>query len=238
MLTLGLPWLKAAEAGRLRLFLLYAKINGNMDGAVNGKDSGEKRKSSWVKTRLIPILGLLVILGIVVGVFLLWRYHPEKIEELQELGYLGAFAISLALNATIVLPAGNFLIIATLGAALPSATLVGIVGGLGAAIGEFTGYAAGYSGQAIIQKQKLYARLEGWMKRWGFLTIFILSAVPLFFDLAGIAAGALRYKAWKFFLACWLGRTILYILIAWAGVMGWEWLLNCSTDRRLYLQDK
>jgi len=197
-----------------------------MNAAGNNGNGGEEPKSSWVKTRLIPVLGLLAIVGIVIGVFLLYKYHPEKIEELQEFGYLGAFLISLTLNATIVLPAGNFLIIATLGAALPSATLVGIIGGLGAAIGEFTGYAAGYSGQAIIQKQRLYTRLEGWMKRWGFLTILLLSVAPLFFDLAGIAAGALRYKAWKFFLACWLGRTILYILIAWAGVMGWEWLLN------------
>jgi len=197
-----------------------------MNAAGNNGNGGGEQKSSWVKTRLVPILGLLVIIGIVIGVFLLYKYHPEKIEELQEFGYLGVFIISLTLNATIVLPAGNFLIIATLGAALPSATLVGIIGGLGAAIGEFTGYAAGYSGQAIIQKQKLYNRLEGWMKKWGFLTIFALSVAPLFFDLAGIAAGALRYKAWKFFLACWLGRTILYILIAWAGVLGWEWLLN------------
>jgi len=197
-----------------------------MNETGNGDNCRNGRNYSWIRTRVLPVLGLLFIVGIVIGVFLLWRYHPEKIEELQEFGYLGAFLISLALNATIVLPAGNFLIIATLGAALPSATLVGIVGGLGAAIGEFTGYAAGYSGQAIIQKQRLYHRLEGWMKRWGFLTIFILSAAPLFFDLAGVAAGALRYKAWKFFLACWLGRTLLYILIAWAGVLGWEWLLN------------
>jgi len=192
---------------------------------INDRTGGEK-KSSRVKTRLIPILSLLAVVAIVVGVFYLYKYHPEKIEELEGFGYLGVFLISLTLNATVVLPAGNFIIIATLGAALPSATLVGIIGGLGAAIGEFTGYAAGYSGQAIIQKRQLYTRLEGWMKKWGSLTIFVLSAAPLFFDIAGIAAGALRFPIWKFFIACWLGRTVLYIAIAWAGVLGWDWLLN------------
>jgi len=191
----------------------------------NYKAEGDKN-SGWVKTRLIPIVGLIVVVAIVVGVFFLYRDHPEKVEQLEEFGYLGAFLISLTLNATVVLPAGNFLVIATLGAALPSATLVGIVGGLGAAIGEFTGYAAGYSGQAIVQKRQLYARLESWMKRWGSLTIILLSAAPLFFDLAGIAAGALRFPVWKFFIACWLGRTILYLAIAWAGAMGWEALLK------------
>jgi membrane protein YqaA with SNARE-associated domain len=191
----------------------------------NHTAEGEK-KDSWIKTRLIPILGLLAVVSIVVGVFYLYRYHPEKVEQLEEFGYLGAFLISLTLNATVVLPAGNFFIIATLGAALPSATLVGIVGGLGAAIGEFTGYAAGYSGQAIIKKRQLYIRLERWMKRWGSLTIFFLSAMPLFFDLAGIAAGALRFPPWKFFIACLLGRTILYLAIAWAGAMGWNAVLE------------
>ena len=209
----------------VRITPLCYNIQDMNEAGDNYKAEGEK-KDSWVKTRLIPLLGLLVVVAIVVGVFYLYRYHPEKVEQLEEFGYLGAFLISLTLNATIVLPAGNFLIIATLGAALPSATLVGIVGGLGAAIGEFTGYAAGYSGQAIVQKRQLYNRLEGWMKRWGSLTIFFLSAAPLFFDLAGIAAGALRFPIWKFFIACWLGRTVLYLAIAWAGAMGWEALLK------------
>ncbi len=184
-----------------------------------------EKKSNWVKTRLIPLLGLLVVVALAVTIFLLYENNPEKFDQLEELGYLGAFLSSLILNATVVLPAGNFLVIFALGTAL-SPVLVGIIGGLGAAIGELTGYAAGYSGQAIIQKQRLYVRLEKWMKRWGFLTIFLLSAFPLFFDIAGIAAGALRYKAWKFFVACLLGRILLYIAIAWAGALGLDWLKN------------
>lgn len=185
-----------------------------------------EEKKSWLKTKLLPLLGLLAVVAIAFTIFYLCKYHPEKFEQLEEFGYLGVFLISLILNATIVLPAGNFLIIATLGAALPSATLVGIIGGLGAAIGELTGYAAGRSGQAMVQKSQLYLRLERWMKRWGSLTIFGLSAFPFFFDVAGIVAGALRFPIWKFFIACWLGRTLLYIGIAWAGVLGWDWLLN------------
>jgi len=49
--------------------------------------------------------------------------------------------------------------------------------------------------------------------------------VPLVFDLAGIAAGALRFPLWKFILLCWLGRTILYIFIALSGAWGWEIIL-------------
>jgi membrane protein YqaA with SNARE-associated domain len=189
------------------------------------QDKGEA-KGGWVKNRLLPIVGLLLVVGIVAGVFFFYRSYPERVAALQGYGYLGVFIVSVLLNATIVLPAGNFLVLATMGAILPSATLVGLVGGLGAAIGELTGYAAGYSGQAIVSRQRVYTRLKGWLARWGMLTVFILSAAPLVFDLVGIAAGVLRFPLWKFFVACWLGRTILYLIIAWGGVLGWEALLR------------
>jgi membrane protein DedA with SNARE-associated domain len=180
----------------------------------------------WFLRRWIPIFGLLLIILLVVGLFLLYRNNPDVIDGLERYGYIGAFLISIALNATLFLPAGNFLVLAALGATLPSATLVGLAGGLGAAIGESTGYFAGRSGRAIIGNRDLYDRTEGWMHRWGFWALFGLSVAPLFFDLAGIAAGACRYKFWKFFAACWLGRSILYVAIAWGGLKGWEWLLN------------
>ena len=196
-----------------------------MDGT--DRDKGEVR-GVWVRNRLLPVLGLLLIIGIVIGVFFFYRSYPEwfEAETLKRWGYLGVFFISVLLNATIVLPAGNFLVLATMGAVLPSAILVGLVGGLGAAVGELTGYAAGYSGQAIVSRQRVYTRLKGWVQRWGMLTVFILSVVPFVFDLAGIAAGVIRFPLWKFFIACWLGRTILYLVIAWGGAMGWEALLN------------
>jgi len=180
----------------------------------------------WLRGKLIPLLTLLLVIAIMVGIFYFYRHYPDRITQLKGYGYLGAFLISLILNATIVLPAGNILILAILGATLPSATMVGLAGGVGAAIGEMTGYMAGYSGQAIVQRQKVYANLEGWVKKWGAVTIFLLSVVPFFFDLAGIAAGVLRFPLWKFLLACWLGRTILYIVIALAGVQGWEAILR------------
>jgi len=196
-----------------------------MNETANNKPAGVDRRR-WLRQRLIPLLILLVVIAVVAGVFYLYQAHPGKINELQQFGYLGAFIISVTLNATLVLPAGNFVVMAAFGATLPSATLVGLVGGLGAAIGEITGYVAGYSGQSMIQRRKVYQRLERWVKRWGTLTIFLLSIAPLFFDLAGLAAGALRFPFWKFFIATWLGRTILYIGIAWAGAMGWEALLD------------
>jgi len=183
-------------------------------------------KQGWLKRNITPLLTLLLVIAIIVGISYFYKNYPGRIDELKTYGYLGAFLISLVLNATVVLPAGNFIMIATLGATLPSATMVGLAGGVGAAIGEITGYMVGYSGRAIVQKQKIYTRLEDWVRRWGAVAIFFLSLVPFFFDLAGIAAGVLRLPLWKFLLACWLGRTISYIVIALSGALGWEVVLR------------
>lgn len=183
-------------------------------------------KGHWFKRNLIPILTLLFVIGISVGIFLFYRSSPERLETLEGYGYLGAFLISLTFNATVILPAGNVLVMAALGAVLPSALLVGLAGGVGAAIGEITGYMAGYSGRGVVARLKLYNRMVEWLKRWGMLAIFFLSLIPFFFDLAGIAAGVLRYPLWKFLIACWLGRTVLYVAMAFAGAWGWDTVLG------------
>jgi membrane protein YqaA with SNARE-associated domain len=186
----------------------------------NEKQAGNEKRS--LKKRLIPLLTLLLVIAISVCIFYFYRNYPDKINDLKAYGYLGAFTISLIFNATVILPAGNILILSALGAILPSAILVGLVGGIGAALGETTGYLAGYSGHGMVVKSRLYGRVEGWVRKWGTMTILILSLVPFVFDLAGIAAGVLRFPFWKFFLLCWLGRTLLYIGVALAGSWGWE----------------
>ena len=197
-----------------------------MGEIISDDKQAEGKKEDRLKKRIIPSLTLLFVIAITVGIFYLYRHYSVRVEELKAYFYLAPFLISLTLNASVILPAGNILMISAFGAILPSATLVGLVGGAGAAIGEITGYMAGYSGRGIVGNVKLYARLEYWVRKWGFIAIFVLSIVPFVFDLAGIAAGVLRFPFWKFILACWLGRTILYIIAAFAGVWGWGAILR------------
>jgi len=182
-------------------------------------------KSGGVRKKIIPLLALLFVITISVGLFYFYKQYSDRIEELTAYGYLGAFVISIIFNATVILPAGNIVILSALGATLPSAVVVGLVGGAGAAIGEITGYIAGYSGRGLAERSGIYSRVEDWVKRWGSVTIFVLSLAPFIFDLAGIAAGALRFPLWKFILLCWLGRTILYVVVVVLAVMGLKILL-------------
>ncbi len=196
-----------------------------MSKVISYDKVGGVRRKGWVRKKIIPLLTLLLVIGISVGLFYLYKQYPGGIEELKAYGYLGAFLISLTFNATIILPAGNILILSALGVTLPSAAVVGLVGGIGAAIGETTGYMVGYSGRGLVERSRMYSRVEGWVRRWGAMTIFVLSLVPFIFDLAGIAAGALRFPFWKFFLLCWLGRTILYVVFVTLAALGWEAVL-------------
>jgi len=202
-----------------------------MSKIISKEKQAGAEKRNWLKKRLIPLLILLLIIAITVGIHLVYGRHPERLIELEDYVYGGAFLISLIGNATIILPGAVLVILSEISVVLYPVTgpvgpiIVGLVGGAGAAIGEITGYMAGYSGRGVAQRSKMYSRVEGWMRRWGAMTIFIMSVVPFVFDLAGIAAGVLRFPFWKFFLLCWLGRTLLYIGAALAGAWGWEAVL-------------
>ncbi len=89
------------------------------------KQVGAKKKG-WLSKRLVPIVILLLVIAIMVSAFYFYKVYPSRIDELKAYGYLGAFLISLVLNATVILPVGTFAVVATLGATLPSATLVGL----------------------------------------------------------------------------------------------------------------
>ncbi len=174
----------------------------------------------WFKKHYLPLLGLLATLAIIATISVLYIKNPDIFKDLEGYGYTGVFVISVFLNATIILPVSNMTIIMAMGAALPSPFIVGVVGGIGAGIGEMTGYLAGRSGRGLLSKSNIYTRVEKWVKRWGWIAIFLLSMFPFFFDVAGIIAGAMRMPIWKFFLATWLGRTITYVTVAYLASLG------------------
>ncbi len=147
---------------------------------------------------------------------------------LSSFGYLGAFLISLIGSSTIILPlpAGTFIF--SLGPFL-NPIILGITAGLGATLGEFSGYALGYGGGKIAQnyiKNQMVKAKEMFKKYGGFFVIILFAATPLPDDIVGILAGLLKYEVKKFFLAVFIGKTIFYLILAFAGRYGINWFLN------------
>ena len=136
-------------------------------------------------------------------------------------GYLGVFLASLISTATIFfpVPGGAVMIIA---ATIFNPAWVAVAAGTGAALGECTAYFAGYGGRVVIggKQAQRYQKAETWMKRYGNGTIFFFALAPFLpFDLAGIAAGTLRFPFRKFFLATLAGRLVrafIEVYLVWA----------------------
>ena len=183
------------------------------------------RMVTWLKRNYLSLLALFFAVAIVVGLYFFAYRYPDKVREFETYGYLGAFLISLVTNATVVLPVPGFVLLFALGAAC-NPILIGLTAGIGGAIGEMTAYLLGYSGRGVIKNVKFYDRAVFWLRKWGSLTVFVFAATPLPFDVLGIGAGALRFPVWKFFTACFFGKTVLYTILALAGAWGWESVLR------------
>ncbi len=159
----------------------------------------------------------LAILLLVIGISLYIFSIRADAARWANYGYAGIFVISVLANATVLLPAPGIALVLAMGSVF-SPILVGLAAGIGAAIGELSGYAAGFSGQGVFERTRLYDRLVAWMRRYGALTTFVLAAVPNpFFDLAGMAAGAMRMPVHKFFLWCLAGKIIKMLIFAFTG---------------------
>jgi len=168
------------------------------------------------------ILALIVVLATVPLAY----FANDFIGDWGALGYTGAFLVSLVSSAAIVFPVPGLAVVFALGASL-NPFLVGIVAGLGMALGEFTGYLAGYSGEAVLHRIKFYGRLEGWMRSHGWAVIFVSAVIPNpLFDVVGAMAGAFDYPAWKFFIFCFAGKVVKSVMVALAGAWGLHYILE------------
>jgi len=147
-------------------------------------------------------------------------YFREHLQEFASYGYAAVFVIGLVSSATVILPVPGLAVSSVLGGVF-NPWIVGLVAGIGQALGEVSGYLVGYSSQTLVDENPTYRHIQNWMRRHGVLTLFVLSLIPNpLFDLAGIAAGAVRFPMWKFLLSCALGKIVKNMIFALAGYFG------------------
>lgn len=180
----------------------------------------QDHKKSGVGVVLLRILALAAVIGITVYIYSI----RERVDEFAAYGYPGIFLIMLMANATVILPAPGVAVVFAMGSVF-NPLGVALAAGTGGAIGELSGYLAGFSGQAIVENTTIYDRITPWVQKYGVWAIFVLSAIPNpFFDLAGIAAGVAKIPVWKFLLFCWAGQIIKMAMFAFAGAYSIDWL--------------
>jgi membrane protein YqaA with SNARE-associated domain len=208
----------AAQAGAVR------ENGGQVDGVIpaDGSDAAilpaaprpfsitllvERLASTW--------RGRFVILIIVGGVSAAGYLLQDRI-GVGQLSYGAVAAAVLLASGGLVVPVPALAITCTTATFLNPAAIA-VIAGLAGTLGELTGYFLGYSGSGVLERRRFYHRVEGWMRRRGWLLLFIISAVPNpLFDVAGIAAGALRYPLWRYLVAVGLGKQVKFFMIAYA----------------------
>jgi uncharacterized membrane protein YdjX (TVP38/TMEM64 family) len=177
-------------------------------------------KKLWLN--LARILALVAVIALTVFIYMV----RDQAEELAKFGYPGIFLITFMAYATVLMPAPGLAVVFAMGGVL-NPIYVGLAAGAGGALGELSGYLAGFSGQSVVEKTEVYQRFHRWIAKNGFIAVLILSAIPNpFFDVAGVAAGILKMPLRRFLLAVWIGVTIKTFMFAWIGSSSLSWILE------------
>jgi len=171
------------------------------------------KASKRQRTLLLSVFILIALL--LLTIFLL--RNRNRIKEFAEFGYAGIFFVSILSNATIIMPIPGVVFTSAMGAVF-NPFWVALAAGCGAALGELTGYLAGFSGQFVIDRKDWYQELTKWMKKYGNLTVLVMAFIPNpFFDLTGIVAGALKMPVARFLFWCAIGKILKMLVFALTG---------------------
>ena len=183
----------------------------------------------WVIERpeRIARLGVFILVASFVGVGVgLWATGRLDVEQV---GYAGLFGISLLASGSIILPVPGLaaLCIAVAPAMGLNPLAAGVVSALGQSLGEMTGYLAGATGAGLARRSRYYPRVRDWVRRRGIVVLFVLAVVPNpAFDLAGLAAGSLRYPVRRFLVVVFAGKLVKSVAVAYGCFYGAEWVAS------------
>lgn len=185
------------------------------DGAAGGAGFGPGFRAERLRRLVVSWPGRIAI-AVLVGAVSVAGYLVYSRVEAAGLGYGAVAAAVLVASGGLVVPVPALAITCGSAAFLHPAA-VAVIAGAAGTLGELTGYFLGYSGSDAVGRGRFYGRVEGWMRRRGWLILFIISAVPNpLFDIAGIAAGVLRYPLWRYLLAVGAGKQVKFFMVAYA----------------------
>jgi len=138
---------------------------------------------------------------------------------------LTAFIFATFGNTSVLIVFPYILIVYDIAQYYPNWILLGIVSGLGAAVGEITSYIVGrligaskkMKGSEMGEKfHRIKLKFEEKPASIP-ITIFLFALTPLPDDAILVPMGMMKYPYWKSIPPCTLGKTILCTVIAWLG---------------------
>lgn len=164
---------------------------------------------------------------------------PWLLELVHRMGYLGVFIASFLGTLSILFPVPYLAVAYLMGASGGyNPLLIGLAGGLGAALGEMPLYFLARVGRLALKERTLRGLdlLRTFLGRYGVLIILLFAATPLPDDVIYPALGLMKYDVAKLFLACFAGKTVLTTVVALAGELSIEVLDIFMGEAGFYTQ--
>ncbi len=188
-------------------------------------------RAEWVTIAVLGALTLLVVGVSTIPVIADWYNRINSIwtDWAIAYGYLGAFLAALVGNLTIIIIFPYTIVtffLATTGGLDPF--LLGLLTGVGAFLGEMSGYVIGRWGSKKFQQAKpeeydALERIVNYRPVFVQWLLFVFSLLPLPDDVLFIPLGMLRYSLWKLTWPSLLGKIGAGLIIAYSGSFAVRW---------------
>jgi len=145
-------------------------------------------------------------------------FYGSLFALLQAYGYLGAFLISVLGSLIPFLPV-PYLVPIVLMAKTLDPLLLGVVAGVGGAVGKLTSYGLGRFGRKFLgeERRKKMNVLGKAIGKYGALAVFLFALTPLPDDVVYIPVGLTGLNMAKFMFANMLGKIVLSWIVAYTG---------------------
>lgn len=136
----------------------------------------------------------------------------------ESYGYGGVFLVSLIGSLVPFLPVPYLFVVVVLSRTLDP-VMLGLISGIGGAVGKLTSYALGRTGYRLMgeARRRQMDSLRELLGKYGDLAVFFFALTPLPDDVYYIPAGMIRMPLWRFMLANTAGKVVLAVFVAYTG---------------------
>jgi len=125
-------------------------------------------------------------------------------------GYPGVFTFNLVGPGTLLIPSLS-----------QRMNVVGVsfFSALGMALNDSVGWLVGRSSDVVVPRPKWTGRIEQSMRRYGHMAVFVLSVVPIPFDMFGIIAGYVGFSFLGVYIPAFLGKFVRFLIMGFGTLV-------------------
>ncbi len=146
-------------------------------------------------------------------------------------GYIGIFIINLVGSMSIFFPVPDTLAVYALAGLKTvdgwafNAVLIAVAAGIGDALGELSGYAAGIKSRKTLKKYDAkMVFIKNVMDRFGLIVVLVFALTPLCDDWLFIPLGVIGYRVIKVMIPAIVGKLLMNLIVAYGGRLSIEFI--------------